>query len=744
MKGGGGKTLTCKGNFAKINLLKNSMAGGERNMAEEKNKKEIRREIEQLRRELERHSRLYYVYDAPEISDFEYDRMFRQLQELEAAYPEFDSSNSPTKRVGGDLLDKFEKVEHVVPLGSLTDVFSYEELDAFLAGIAESEPEASYSVEPKIDGLSVALTYEKGEFVRGATRGDGHVGEDVTANLRTIGTIPLTLTEPLSLCVRGEVYMPHTSFKRLNAEREAEGKSLFANPRNAAAGSLRQLDPKIAAARGLSIFVFNLQYGSLYADGRGAVSHSASLDRLHELGFRTLENRILAKTPQDIKAHIAHLGELRESLSYDIDGAVIKIDDLAMRTRIGEATGRPKWAVAYKYPPEQKNTRLRGITVQVGRTGVLTPTAELEPVRLAGTTVSRATLHNADFIQALDVRIGDMVTVQKAGDIIPEILGYVPAYRTPDCQPYVFPRFCPSCGAPVYRDVIGGEGESRVDSAADSTMSAKKAVETGAAIRCINIACPAQRLRGITHFASKGAMNIDGLGPQLVKTLVDSGWVSSPADLYDLRAEELCHLDRMGKKSAEKLVAAIDRSRHAGLEHLIFALGIRQVGQVAAAAIAGEFGTLDAILAAKKSDFCRVSDIGEVTAENLEVFFREDAVRELCRRLKAARVETGSVSAPQTDKLSGLTFVLTGTLPGMTRDEASALITAQGGKVTSSVSSKTSYVVAGDAAGSKLDKALSLGIPVLDEEALLAMAGAPRGEVSSGELSGESAFDSGE
>lgn len=705
-----------------MELSKTGLVSGEGENSMAENEKEIGREIEHLRRELERHSRLYYVYDAPEIPDYEYDRMFRRLEELEAAHPEFDSPNSPTKRVGGASLDKFEKVEHLVPLGSLTDVFSYDELDAFLSGIAESEPDAAYSVEPKIDGLSVALSYENGAFVRGATRGNGRVGEDVTANLRTVGSIPLTLPEPLTLCVRGEIYMPHASFEKLNAEREAAEEALFANPRNAAAGSLRQLDPKIAAARGLSIFVFNLQYGSLYADGREVNSHTEALDRLKALGFRTLEHRVLAKTLEEVKAHITKLGELRDSLSYDIDGAVIKIDSLPMRVEIGEGTGRPKWAVAYKYPPQKKNTRLLGITVQVGRTGVLTPTAELEPVRLAGTTVSRATLHNADFIRALDVRVGDTVTVQKAGDIIPEIIGYVPASRTADRPPYEFPTVCPSCGAPVVRDVI----------ARDADGGENGEGESGAAIRCVNIACPAQRRRGIEHFASKGAMDIDGLGPQLVKSLIDGGLVSSPSDLYHLQAESLCQLERMGKKSAEKLIAAIDKSRHAGLERLIFALGIRQVGQVAAAAIAREFGSLDAVFSATREDFCRVPDIGGVTADSLVAFFREDAVKELCRRLKEAGVDTEAAAAPHADTLAGLTFVLTGTLPNMTRDEATALIVGLGGKVTSSVSAKTSYVVAGDAAGSKLDKAQALGVPVLDEEALLAMTGADRQDSPSG------------
>lgn len=664
-------------------------------------RKAVYDEIDKLRRELERHSRLYYVYDAPEISDFEYDRMFRHLEELEAENPEYASDNSPTKRVGGAVLDKFEKFEHKLPLGSLTDVFSFDELCEFLDRMAEQASEVEYSVEPKIDGLSVALVYERGELVRGATRGDGNIGEDVTENLRTIASIPLTLTEPLSLCVRGEVFMPRASFEKLNSEREASGEALFANPRNAAAGSLRQLDSKIAAKRGLDIFIFNLQYGSLYAYGHEPKSHDEVLSRLSELGFKVLENRTVAQKSEDVIAHVKRISELRDSLSYDIDGAVIKVNDLKQRSEIGEGTGRPKWAVAYKYPPEQKQTKLLDITIQVGRTGVLTPTAELQSVRLAGTTVSRATLHNADFIAARDIRIGDTVIVQKAGDIIPEIVGYVERDRTPDRAPYVFPNRCPSCGAPVVRD-IGDDGE-------------------GAFYRCVNIDCEAQRARGITHFASKDAMDIDGLGPALVQLLLANNLVRRVSDLYLLELSKLAALDRMGEKSAQNLLDAIERSKLAGLERLIYAFGIRQVGQVAAAAIARKFCTLDNVIAAGFEDFLEIEDIGEITARNLVDFFSDSAVLELCETLKGRGVLCEATSAPTSDRFAGLTFVLTGTLPSMTRDEASSLITSQGGKMSSSVSKKTSYVVAGDEAGSKLDKANSLGVKVIDEAELMRM-----------------------
>ena len=659
---------------------------------------ETKDRIEKLRRLLTYHAKRYYVDDDPEISDFEYDRMYAELLALEAAHPEWDDPASPTHRVGGAALDKFEKVIHSVPLNSLSDVFSFEELEEFLTRVAGVLEHPSYSVEPKIDGLSVALRYENGVFVQGATRGDGQVGEDVTQNLKTVFSIPLTLTEPLSLTVRGEIYMSRTTFRRINEKREAEGLALMANPRNAAAGSLRQLDPKIAAERKLDIFVFNFQEGQLYADGRIPKTHSETLDRLAELGFCVLSHRIVASTKEEIVAHIEKMGNLRDTLPFDIDGAVIKIDSLSDRVTLGEGTNTPKWAVAYKYPPEQKPTKLEDIILAVGRTGVLTPTAVLSPVRLAGTTVSRATLHNEDFISEKDIRIGDIVTVQKAGDIIPEVVASHPALRGGGERIFRMPAVCPSCGEPVMRD--GDEG---------------------AAVRCTNSACPAQLSRGIEHFASKNAMDIEGLGPQVVELLLANHLIRDAADLYALRAEDVAELERMGEKSASNLITAIERSKSAGLERLIFALGIRSIGQVAAAALAARYRTLENCFAATREELVAIEDFGEITADYVLNYFSHPQNVELCRRLSEAGVLTEATALPAGDKLAGLTFVLTGTLPDMSRDEASARITAAGGKVTGSVSKKTSYLVAGEEAGSKLTKAQTLGIPVIDQNALLDM-----------------------
>lgn len=656
--------------------------------------------IEELRKSLRYHAKRYYEMDEPEISDYEYDALYRELQELEAAFPEFDAPDSPTKRVGGKALEKFEKFTHHVPLGSLSDVFSMEELDDFLAKTAEKMPGVAFSVEPKIDGLSVALTYENGIFVRGATRGDGITGEDVTENLKTVHAIPLKLSEPLPyFCVRGEVYMPRAVFRALNETRDEEGLARFANPRNAAAGSLRQLDPKITASRRLDIFIFNLQEGSLYADGHALSSHTASLNRLDELGFHTLPHRRLLSDPAEIKAHIAHLGEMRDTLPFDIDGAVVKADLFAVREKLGELTNTPKWAIAYKYPPEKQETDLLAIEIAVGRTGVLTPTAVLTPVLLAGSTVSRATLYNADYIAKKDIRIGDRVILQKAGDIIPEILCSLPQKRNGKELPFRMPAVCPSCGHPVKRDDAG----------------------EGAALRCVYPGCPAQRMRGIIHFVSKDAMNIDGLGPQLIALLLEKGLIQDAADLYSLRADEVAALDRMGTKSAENLISAIERSKEAGLERLLYAFGIRQVGEAAAEAVATRFGSLGACLNASFEEFAAIPDIGEITAGNLTEFFAEPENQTLIARLEDAGVKTVAVREKPKDTLAGMTFVLTGTLPTMTRDEAGEKIKAAGGKVSSSVSSRTSYVVAGEEAGSKLTKAKALGIPVLDEAGLLAL-----------------------
>ncbi len=692
--------MTFRTKFGIIRVRKKDPTAQTHGKGSSMNEQEAKARIDALRAELRYHSRKYYEEDAPEISDFEYDALFRELGELEAAFPEFDDPASPTKRVGGAALERFEKFTHRVPLGSLTDVFSFEELDEFLARSAERLPDICYSVEPKIDGLSVALTYENGVFVRGATRGDGVTGEDVTENLRTVRDIPLSLSEPIPyLCVRGEVYMPRAVFEGLNAGREEAGLARFANPRNAAAGSLRQLDPKVAASRRLSIFIFNLQEGSLYMDGHAAESHTEALARLAELGFVTLPHTALLSENEAIKSHIAHLGKLRPSLPFDIDGAVVKADRFSARRALGELTNVPRWAVAYKYPPERQVTTLLDITVQVGRTGVLTPTAELAPVYLAGSTVARATLHNLDFITKKDIRIGDRVILQKAGDIIPEIVCSLPEKRSGDERPFVMPILCPSCGAPVIRDEAG----------------------EGAAVRCVNPACPAQRARGILHFASKGAMNIDGLGESAVLSLLGAGLISDAADLYSLRAEDVAKLDRMGEKSAENLVHAIESSKSAGLERLLFALGIRQVGESAAEALAAKFRTLDACMEASFEDFSATPDIGPITASGLCEFFADGENRALLERLKEAGVLTEAVKTPAADTLAGLTFVLTGTLPTLSRDEAGEKIKAAGGKVSGSVSKKTSYVVAGEAAGSKLTKARELGIPVIDEETLLSM-----------------------
>ncbi len=666
-------------------------------------REEAKIRIEKLREVLEYNSRLYYECDAPQISDYEYDALFRELGELEEQYPEFDSPTSPTKRVGGRALDKFEKFTHNVKMGSLTDVFSYEELDEFLNRMTLALGEGvEYSVEPKIDGLSVSLIYENGVFVRGATRGDGLVGEDVTENLRTIKDIPLRLSEPIPyLNVRGEVYMSRRVFAEINEAREGEGLSLMANPRNAAAGSLRQLDPKVCASRRLSIFIFNLQEGSLYMDGREAKTHAETLDRLAELGFVTLPMRKTLVGADAVREHVRFLGEARESSAFDMDGAVIKINSLSDRVTVGEGTSTPKWAVAYKYPPEEKRTRLEGISIQVGRTGVLTPIAELTPVRLAGTTVSRATLHNANYIKEKDIRIGDTVVVRKAGEIIPEILESVKELRTGTEVSFEMPSVCPSCGHPTVRDESGD----------------------GVAIRCVYPACPAQRARGIVHFSSKGAMNIDGLGPSVVELLLANGKISSIVDLYTLRAEDIEGLERMGKKSAENLIRAIEDSKSRGLERLLFALGVRGVGEVAAETIAQRFRTIENVMNATYDDFLSVEDIGEITALTLVEFFADENTRNLISSLISLGVSAEAKSEEKLDTLLGLTFVLTGTLPTMSRDEASALIKAHGGKVSSSVSKKTSYVLAGEDAGSKLTKAKDLGVTIIDEDGLLKMLG---------------------
>lgn len=659
---------------------------------------EIEEKIIRLRKLIGYHAKRYYEDDDPEISDYDYDMLYAELLKLEGEHPEFYDPASPTVRVGGKPLEKFEKVNHTVRMDSLSDVFSFAELGEFLARVKETVSRPAYSVEPKIDGLSVSLRYENGVFTQGATRGDGTVGEDVTQNLRTIYSIPMRLTEPLSLTVRGEVYLPRKNFEKLNLAREAAGLPLLANPRNAAAGSLRQLDPKIAAERKLDIFIFNFQEGNLYADGHAPASHTETLDRLAALGFHVLEARTVACEREEIEAHIEKLGGMRDALAYDIDGVVIKIDNLADRRRLGEGTNTPKWAVAYKFPPERKQTKLEDITVAVGRTGVLTPTAVLSPVRLAGTTVSRATLHNLEFIREKDIRIGDIVTVQKAGDIIPEVVRAHTELRSGALPEYRMPDRCPSCGEPVFYDA-----------------------DEGAATRCTNSRCPAQLSRGIEHFCSKDAMGIDGLGPQIVESLLQNRLISDAADLYALDSEELCKMERMGEKSAKNLLDSIEKSKSAGLERLIYALGIRNVGAVAATSLAAKFGNLENLRMATKEDLLAIPDFGEITADCVVNFFSHPQNVELCERLTRAGVLTESTAAPADDLFAGLTFVLTGTLPHLSRDEAGERIRLAGGKVSGSVSSKTSFVVAGDAAGSKLTKARELGVPVIDEETLLRM-----------------------
>lgn len=649
-------------------------------------------EIQVLRQALEQANYEYYVLDAPSMSDYEFDHKLRRLEELEAAHPELVTPDSPTQRVGGKVADGFDEVVHRVPLESLQDVFSLEELGEFDQRVREALPDGvEYDVEPKVDGLSVALEYENGVFVRGATRGDGLVGEDVTENLKTIRSIPLRLPEALpALIVRGEVFMPRQVFEDLNAEAELQGKPLFANPRNAAAGSLRQHDPKIAASRRLDIRVFNIQW----AEGRAFATHSEALEYLTSQRFKVIPHETCADIAS-VGEVIGRMGEERESYPFDIDGAVVKVNDLSDRERLGSTAKFPRWAAAFKYPPEQKESVVEDIVIQVGRTGVLTPKAIVKPVRLAGTTVTNATLHNQDFITEKDIRIGDTVLVQKAGEIIPEIVSVIREKRPEGSEPYLLPKTCPVCGAPVERD------------------------EDGAHIRCTGAECPAQRLRHLVHFASRDAMDIEHLGPAVVEGLVGAGLVKGPGDLYRLKAEDVEQLERMGKKSAENLMAAIERSKSAGLGRLLFAFGIRQVGQKAGKVLAARFGTLDALMAADAETLTAVPDIGAITAQSLLEWFQSPQSRHLIETLREAGVSFESTEAPVGETLAGKTFVLTGTLPTLERKEAAALIEAQGGKVTSSVSKKTSYVVAGEAAGSKLQKAVELGVTILTEAELL-------------------------
>ena len=648
---------------------------------------EAKQEILLLRQELEQAGYEYYVLDNPTMSDYDYDHKLRRLEELEEAHPELLTPDSPTQRVGGKPVEGFSPVTHPVPLESLQDVFDYEELRQFDQRVRAVVPQVTYVVEPKVDGLSVALEYVDGLFVRGATRGDGAVGEDVSENLRTIRSIPLRILDaPAHLIVRGEVFMPKTVFHALNEERERRGEALFANPRNAAAGSLRQLDPKVAAQRRLDAILFNVQL----VEGNSFSTHAETLEYLNKKNYKVIPHYI-CDTVDAVIERIAFFGEKREQFPFDIDGAVVKVNELALRQELGSTAKFPRWAAAYKYPPEEKPSKLLDIAVQVGRTGVLTPKAILAPVRLAGTTVTNATLHNQDFITEKDIRIGDTVMVRKAGEIIPEILSVVLSERPEGTQPYRLPDHCPECGAPVARD------------------------EDGAHIRCTGAECPAQLLRNLAHFASRDAMDIDGLGIAVVEGLVNAGLVKSAADLYFLEPQSVAALERMGKKSAENLIAAIEKTKENDLSRLLYAFGIRQVGQKVAKTLAQHFGTLEAIQNATQNALTAVDDIGAITAQSLRGWFDSPQSQHLIQRLQDAGVNMTAARQSTDRRFEGMTFVLTGALERFTRDEASARIEERGGKASGSVSKKTTYVVAGENAGSKLKKANELGVPVLTE-----------------------------
>ena len=635
----------------------------------------------------------YYVLDDPTMPDFEYDHLLRELEELEAANPELAAADSPTKRVGGEALSQFEKVVHPVPLMSLQDVFSMEELHEFLAKIHSSEPTAAFSIEPKVDGLSVALEYVDGQFVRGATRGDGNVGEDVTENLRTIRSIPMVIENaPPRLIVRGEVFMPKKSFEKLNLQQEKEGKPLFANPRNAAAGSLRQLDPKIAAKRGLDIYIFNIQL----AEGVSFSTHAESLEFLKSLKFKVIPHKILADIDK-INNEIVRIDAEREQMTCDIDGAVIKVDDLSMRDRFGATAKFPRWAAAYKYPPEVKPTVVEDIVVQVGRTGVLTPKAVVRAVRLAGTTVTNATLHNQDFISQRDIRIGDTVMIRKAGEIIPEILEVDFTKRPENTEPYQLPKYCPVCGAPVKKD------------------------EDGAFLRCTGAECPAQLSRNISHFVSRDAMDIEGLGSAIVDALIEKEMIKSPADIYYLELDDIKSLWKSGSTAAKKLLKAIESSKEQDLSRLIYALGIRQVGSKTAKVLASVFGNMDALMNASEEELTQVSDVGAITAAYICDWFRQEQSQHMILRLRQAGLNFESKRQISDTRFSGMTFVLTGALSKFTREEATEKIELFGGKASGSVSKKTTYVVVGENAGSKERKARELGIPILSEDDFLAM-----------------------
>ena len=665
-------------------------------MENKPNKKEAETRIKELKDILNKSGYEYYVLDNPTMSDFEYDRLMQELIKLEGEFPEFATAGSPTQRVGGEVADGFAEVVHTVQMQSLADVFSKDELYEFDSRVraALGDESVEYVTEMKIDGLSVSLEYENGLFTRGSTRGNGFVGEDITQNLKTIPGIPLKLNEPLPFIeVRGEVYMPEKSFLRLNEQREASGEPVFANPRNAAAGSLRQLDSRIAAERKLDIFVFNLQR----IEGKELSSHSQSIEYLASLGFKVIPERDVYTNIDDAYKEVLRIGESRGELAFDIDGAVVKVNSFAQREFLGSTSKTPKWAAAYKFPAEQKQTELLDIILQVGRTGAVTPNAVLEPVRIAGSTVSRATLHNIDNIKDKDIRIGDTVIIEKAGDIIPAVVGVVKEKRPANSAPFEMPKVCPICGEPLVRE----EGE--------------------AAVRCINPNCSAQQLRSVIHFVSKAAMNIDGLGASIVEQLLDKKLINDCSDIYYLNFDDVISLDGFAEKSANNLIAAISESKKSGLDRVLFGLGIRMIGSRAAQILAAHFGNIDPLMSASVDELSSISEIGTKMAQSIVEYFKQDKSLYIIERLRAAGVDLTYTSTQKGNNFDGKIFVLTGTLPTLKRNDAKKLIESYGGKVSGSVSKNTDFVVAGEEAGSKLDKALSLGIKVLSEAELTEM-----------------------
>ncbi len=656
------------------------------------NSENAKTRIDELVDKLNYHSYKYYVLDNPEISDYDYDMLQNELKQLENEYPQFVRQDSPTQRVGGEAVSSFEKVAHKVQMGSISDVFSLSQVSDFVNKINESVSNPEFVVEPKIDGLSVSLEYENGEFVRGSTRGDGFVGEDVTQNLKTIYSIPMKLSQSVPyLEVRGEVYMPRKTFLKLVEEQLDNDEQPFKNPRNAAAGSLRQKDPKITAKRKLDIFVFNVQQ----IEGVELSSHKESLDYLKKLGFKTIPNYIRVSDFESIEKRINQIGEERFSLAYDIDGVVIKVDDFEQRQQLGATAKTPRWAVAYKFPPEEKKTRLLDIELNVGRTGKITPVAIFEPILLAGTSVSRATLHNQDFINEKQVNIGDTIIVRKAGDIIPEVLGVSVKGENP--LPYSLPSKCPVCGSEIIKN----------DDEAD--------------VRCPNVNCPSQISQSIIHFASKGAMNIDGLGPAIVQTLLDNGLIKSVADLYEITVDDLIELENFKEKSANNLIKAIENSKNNTLDRLVFGLGVRNIGQASAKLLCEKFGTLDNIMNATDDEIAQIEGFGEIMAQSVVNAFKEEHMTQLVERLKNCGLNTNYEKSVKDNRFEGITFVLTGTLPTLKRDEAKAIIESFGGKASGSVSKKTSYVLAGEDAGNKLVKAQQLGIRIISEEEFFEM-----------------------